>query len=558
MTDRKAPACTLAAENGGFPSVQVWGTRGMVSSMHPAATAAAAQVLHEGGNAIDAAVTLGAAIAVTSHDWAGMAGDSAWLVYLAGPREYRHLDAYATCPAATTPQLLVERFRLDRRRDAAAFREEPPGQRHMGVATGMVPGTPAAWCELAGRLGRLPLARLLEPAIALAEEGVVVNRYFAGALERAVPKLVPFASTREALCSPGGELPREGETLRQAELGATLRRLARHGRAGFYSGETAALIVEYCRRHGGVITREDLAAYEARWRPVLRGSYRGREIVVSGPPTSGAHVIQGLNILEGFDLAALGYHTAAALHLLIEATKLCLADRRALGGDPDFLPIDLGAVLCKEEARRLRETISGERAAPRGKRSLAGASTTHIVVADAEGNLVSATQTIGSAFGCGEVISGTGMLMNDRTWWMALDQGPNVVAPGHRANIGHAPTIVAADGRPCLALGSPGGLGIVQYVIQTLVNVVDYGLDLQSAIEAPRFKIEDLASRVAIERRVDAGVRRALAAMGHRVEELPEWTDRVGGVEGISIDRRTGNLLGGYDPRRNSLAAGIH
>lgn len=187
----------------------------------------------------------------------------------------------------------------------------------------------------------------------------------------------------------------------------------------------------------------------------------------------------------------------------------------------------------------------------------AGSSTTHFVVADGAGNIVNATQTIGSGFGCGEVVEGTGMFMNDRTWWMALAGSPNTVAPGHRANIGHAPTMLAAGGRPYAALGSPGGLGIVQYVIQTIVNMVDYGLDVQSAIEAPRFKLEDLAGRVGIEKRVSAAVRRELAELGHEVVDYPEWTDRVGGVEGVFVDADTGNMLGGYDPRRNSLAAGL-
>ncbi len=552
------PAQILAIENGGYPSIQVWGTRGMASSMHPVATDVAAQVLREGGNAVDAAVALGAAVAVTSHDWSGPAGDSAWLVYLASSGEYRYLDGYSTCSAATTPRLLAQAFNLDPARDAAAFREEPAEQRHLGVVTGMVPGTPAAWCELTGQFGRLPLARLLEPAIALAENGVVVNRYLAQAIERAAAKLAPFVSTRALLGGKNGGFLREGETLKQSELGATLRRIAAGGRDGFYKGETAALIAEYCRRHGGTLTLEDLAGYQPRWRPVFHGSYRGRKLAVSGPPTAGAHVIQALNVLEGYDLAALGYHSARALHLLIEALKRCLADRRAGGGDPDFQRMDVAAIIDKAAARELRKSVSTERATSLAEQAFSGSSTTHFAVADAEGNLVSATQTIGSAFGCGEMVAGTGMLMNDRTWWMALEDGPNTVAPGHRANIGHAPTLLAEGDRPCLALGSPGGFGIVQYVVQTLVNVVDYGLDLQAAIEAPRFKIEDLAGRVAIERRVDERVRKQLEALGHRVQLLAEWTDRVGGVEGVYVDPVTGNMLGGYDPRRNSSAAGVH
>jgi len=555
---KQLPLEHLAVERGGHPTVQVWGTRGMVTSMHPAATDVAAQVLREGGNAVDAAIALGAAISVTSHDWSGIAGDSAWLIYLAGSRSYRYLDGYSVCPEGTTPQLLTERFGLDRRRDNMGFREEPPQQRDAGVVTAMVPGTPAAWCELAAQHGRLPLAKVLEPAIALAERGVVLNRYVSDAFQRGKPKLQQFESSRAVFFDDEAQVPREGQTLRQPDLAETLRRLARKGRSEFYQGDTANQIVDFCRRNGGTITLRDLAAYQARWRPVVRGTYRGREIVVCGPPTAGPHVIQGLNVLEGYDLAASGYHTEQTLHRLIECLKLCLIDRRAHGGDPDFQLMDLTETLSKQAAAALRSKIADGRASTHGEHAVMGESTTHFVVADADGNIVNATQTIGSAFGCGEVVSGTGMLMNDRTWWMALEEGPNIVSPGHRANIGHAPTIVAENGQPCIALGSPGGFGIIQYVIQTLVNVLDHGLDLQSAIEAPRFKIEDLAGRVAIERSMPERVRTALAAMGHKIEELPEWTDRVGGVEGIYVAQDSGNFLGGYDPRRNSLASGIH
>jgi gamma-glutamyltranspeptidase/glutathione hydrolase len=183
--------------------------------------------------------------------------------------------------------------------------------------------------------------------------------------------------------------------------------------------------------------------------------------------------------------------------------------------------------------------------------------TTHFVVIDDSGNVVSATQTIGRDFGCGEVVPGTGLVMNDRSWWMSLRDGPNAVAPGHRANVGHAPTIMFDGEHPAIVLGSPGGFGIVPYVVQTLVNVVDFGLDLQQAIEAPRFRLMDLECTIAIEDRFDRAVLDSLRARGHRVDLLPRWTDRVGGVEGIARDRKTGSLLAGYDPRRNSYAAGL-
>jgi len=548
---------TVEAESGGRPVVQVWGTRGMASSMHPLASEAALDALRAGGNAVDAAVALAATISVTSPDWAGPAGDSAWLVYLAGTREFHYLDGYSTCPAATSAERLRQHFALDRSRDARAFAEEPPDCRHVGVVTSMVPGTPAAWVALASRFGRLGIDRVLQMAVHVAEHGFPVNEYLGLALETYARKIGPFASTRRVFCDGDGAVLRQGARLRQPDLAGVLRAIGERGHDGFYAGSTADRIVEHCRAHGGSITHEDLARYRVAWRNVVSGSYRGTGVVVTAPPTAGVHVLQALSILESFDLAELPYHGPKSLHLLIEALKLALADRRALGGDPDHVSMDVGRLLSADHLAALRARIDPERAATTGLDVFPGSSTTHLCVRDEAGNMVSATQSIGAAFGCAETVAGTGLLMNDRTWWMSLDDGPNGVAPLRRANIGHAPTMLLRDGVPFATLGSPGGFGIVQYVVQVAVNMLDYGLDIQRAIEAPRFRIEDLRGTVAIESRIDAATRGALAALGHGVVDLPAWTDRVGGVEGIVVDPGTGSMQGGYDPRRNSLAAGL-
>lgn len=549
---------TCLREGGGRPPVQVWGHGGMASSMHPLASQAAVDVLRQGGNAVDAAIALAGVIAVTSPDWAGPAGDSAWLIYDAATGRSHHLDGYSVCAAGTTAELLRERFSLDRQRDPRAFQEEPPDCRHTGVVTAMVPGTPAAWVEAQKRFGSMRLDALLDPAIRLAERGFPVNHYLATALQNWRGKVMPFAATRDIVCDAAGELLGEGALLRQSDLAGTLRRLAERGHDGFYQGPTAELIVAHCRRHGGVITQADLQSYRAVWRQPLTGCYRGTDVVVTAPPTAGLHVLQALNILEGFDLAALPYHGVASLHLLIEALKLALAERRATGGDPDFMSIDVASMASTAHADRLRSRIDPARATPGDSPVFAAGSTTHFAVVDAQGNMVNATQTIGASFGCGEVVAGSGLFMNDRTWWMALGEGPNAVAPGHRANIGHAATLLVQAGRPLAALGSPGGFGIVQYVVQVIVNMLDYGLDIQSAIEAPRFKMENLNGRVGLEARFDRAARDALLALGHGVFDFPPWTDRVGGVEGVYVDPVTGHMLGGYDPRRNSMAAGLN
>lgn len=558
MTHNRGTAAEiLAIENGGRPSTQVWGTRGMVCSMHPQATDAAVEILRASGNAVDAAIALGATLGVTSSNWAGIGGESAWLIYWAKTKEFFYCDGYSACPEAMNPDVLRRHFDLDPATNPAVFCEEPPDCRHTGIITAMTPGTPAAWFELSQRFGKLPFSSLFDRAIAIAEQGLPLNRYVAQSLRKFESKLMLFESSRKIFCKPKGVVFNEGDTLIQTDLAETYRRLAATGSEDFYKGETARRIVDYCQRHGGLITLNDLVSYRAAWRSPQRGSYRGAEVIVSGPPTSGIHVLQGLNILEGFSLSELGYHTADSLHVLIEATKLVLGDRRTSAGDPDFVEIDIDRLLDKAYAEQLRAKIRHRRAAPVAEISLTGDSTSHFVVMDSEGNIVSGTQTIGAAFGCCEVVDGTGIVMNDRTWWMTLNNGPNVVAPRRRANIGHAPTIVMTGGRPYLALGSPGGSGIVQFVLQTIVNVVDYGLNIQDAIEAPRFRVEDLEYRVRIENRIPPEVRKTLAAWGHTVLDFPAWTDRVGGMEGLCIDPRTKNILGGYDPRRNSVAVGI-
>lgn len=554
---RDAINAAWLAECQARPPVQVWGTRGMVSSMHPAASQIGADILRRGGNAVDAAVAVGAAIAVLSPDWAGPAGDSAWLVYLKSSNEYRYLDGYSTGPAAISPQRISQHFGLDARVHRREHEEEPPESRHVGMITGMVPGTPAAWCELAQCHAALPLEALLEPAIDLAQRGFPVNQYLAHAVKAHRAKLERFATTRGVWFDAQGTEVAEGALLRQPELGDTLRRIAQGGRDGFYRGDTAAAIVRHSERYGGVMTFEDLAAYRCVWRDVLRGSYRSKDIIVTAPPTAGVHVLQALNILEGYALPQMPYHGVQALHLTIEALKLALGDRRGAGGDPDFMAMDTGRLADKAYAAELRARIDERRATPRGAADFTASSTTHFAVVDAMGNLVSATQTIGSRFGCGDTVAGTGLLMNDRTWWMSLAAGPNQVAPLHRANIGHAATIVARDGVPVAALGSPGGFGIVQYMVQIVSHMVDHGLDIQRAIEAARFKIEHLRGRVGFERRMDAATRAALSRMGHELFEFPEWSDRVGGVEGVAMDPTTGIMLGGYDPRRNSMAVGL-
>lgn len=550
-------AVTLDGENGGRPAVQIWGMRGMVVAMHPVAAQVALDVLRAGGNAFDAGIALSAALAVVSPDWAGVAGDSAWLLHDAARAEFHHLDGYSTCPQRMTPASLVAHFGLDARRVPCAFREEPPSERATGVPTSMIPGTPASWDALSRKLCTLPIRELLAPAVRLAKVGFVVNRYLAESFRLSETKLRAHASSRAEFCAEDGALPKEGSVLVQKDLGETLEELAECGIDTFYRGSIAEQIVAYAKDHGGFMSSADLSGFRPVWRGVHRGPYRGVDVVVTGPPTAGLHLLQALAILERCDLHAMGYHSPAALHYLIESTKRALAERRKLGGDPEHVMQNPAELLAPSRIDMLCSSIRSAEATSVSDVQSLGASTSHFVVCDAVGNLVSATQSLGSRFGCGDMVARTGLMMNDRSWWMSLGDGPNVVAPGRRASIGHAPAILCEEGKPIAALGSPGGFGILQYMTQAIVNMRDYGFDVQDAIEAPRFRLEGLGRRVWVERRIKQETRAALEGMGHEVVEYPAWTDRMGGVAGLEIDRRTGAILGGYDARRNSMAVGL-
>jgi gamma-glutamyltranspeptidase/glutathione hydrolase len=551
-------ASTFLEQTLARPITEVWGRRAMVSTMHPDATLAGLEILRAGGRAVDSAVAVATTLAVTNHNWSGLAGDSAWLIYDNRTQSAIHLDGYSICPPALTPQRLVAHFGLDETTDPSAFREEPEGHREFGIITALIPGTPAALHTAWQRFGNLPFERLLEAAIDRAANGTVVSSYVAGSLQKCSAKLQRFAASREVFFRPDQAPWQKGEMLIQRDLAETLRHYARNPEHEFSGGRTAGLILDCAHRAGVALTRDDLENYRPVWREPVSGSYRGRRVVTTAPPTAGLHVVQTLNILERLLAPEMTYASADTLHLLIEALKCALADRRVSGGDPDHASIPVSHLIDKDYARALAQMIDPLTARHRLADSLSTAvGTTHFVVIDDSGNVVSATQTIGRDFGCGEVVPGTGLVMNDRSWWMSLRDGPNAVAPGHRANIGHAPTIVFDGKQPSIILGSPGGFGIVPYVVQTLVNVVDYGLDLQQAIEAPRFRLMDLESTIAIEDRFSRVVLDSLRARGHNVDLLPHWSDRVGGVEGIARDRKTGSLLAGYDPRRNSYAAGL-
>ena len=553
---------TYKQEQGNRPEVEIRGKEAMVSSTQPLATLAGAKILMAGGNAVDAAAAVGAALNVTQSDMNQIGGDTVMLIYWAETGEFTTIDAYSKVPS--NPQLRDMLEALPGvKGNPEAYKEEPranPRPRGDGVLVSMIPGTAAAWTRAVERFGTKPLSEILAPAIEYAEKGFPINAGFARSLKRNSEAMMKYPSSAK-IYYPGGKPLEEGDLLVQRDLGSTFRKIAEGGFDVFYKGEIAKAIVDYVQANGGVITKEDMANYDVAWRKPYRTDYRGYDVIATPPPTAGIHVLQQLNIVENYDLAKMGYHSADALHVLIEATKLAGADRRGMGGDPDFVDMPMTGLLSKPYAAKRKALIDMNKAmAPKyvAGDALAYESedTTHFVVIDKWGNMVSCTTTLGGGFGSKEIIDGTGIMLQDRTWWLALDPpSPNIVAPNRRANIGHSPIMMMKDGKPFMAIGSPGGDTIRQTVFQGIVNVIDFGLNIQQAIEAARFSANPLDNEVRIEPRISAEVLAELERRGHKLNRTAPWSGS-GNLEGFTIDPATGAILGGYDPRRNSIAIG--
>ena len=554
-------------EQGYRPEVEVRGKEAMVSSMQPLATLAGARILMAGGNAVDAAVAVGAALNVTLPDNCQIGGDTVMLIYWAETGEFITVDAYSKVPSNPKLRDMLEAL-PGVKGNPKAYTEEPRDPvpqtgfrpRGDGVLVSMVPGTAAAWTRAMEKYGTKSLGEVFGPAIEYAEKGFSINTKLAGSFERSAKVMLQYPSSAKVFY-PGGKPLKVGEILVQKDLGATFRKIAQNGFETFYKGEIAKAIVDYVQARGGVITEEDMANYDVAWRKPYRSAYRGYDVVAAPPPTAAIHVLQQLNIVENYDLAEMGYHSADALHVLIEATKLAGADRRGMGGDPDFVDMPMEGLLSKPYAAKRKALIDMDKAMVPNYDAgdplpYESEDTTHFVVIDKWGNMVSATTTLGSGFGSKEVIEGTGILLQDRTWWLALGPpSPNIVAPNRRANIGHAPIMVLKDGKPYMAIGSPGGDTIRQTVFQGIVNVIDFGLNIQQAIEAARFTADPLENHVRIDPRISADVLAELQRRGHNITRQTPWSYQ-GVLQGFTIDPETGAIMGGYDPRWNSMAIG--
>lgn len=534
-------------------------TKGMVVGPEKLASEIGIDMLRRGGNAVDAAVATGLALAVSYPRAGNLGGGGFMLIHLADGNRQTLIDYREAAPAAATGDLFInEDGSVDRMREFFSH------------ASAGVPGTVAGMLLALERYGTLPLETVIAPAIELAEQGLEVSFSLNYEITQRSSRLQMNPEARRLFLTEAGDAPAIGSLWQQPELAWTLKQIAERGAAGFYEGPVAERIEAEMKRGDGLITTADLAAYKALEREPVRGRFRDFDIVATPPPSSGGvHIIQMLNILEGYDLAALGHNSAAYLHLLIESMKLAYADRSRYLGDPDFVDVPVDLLTDKAYAARLRDSI-GDRArpsseiAPGSHMSGESSDTTHYTVADSQGNVVSNTYTLNFSFGSHIAVPGTGMLLNNEMADFAAAPGQpnayglvegeaNAVAPRKRPLSSMTPTMVLRDGRPWLATGSPGGSVIITTVLQVLLNAMEFDMNVATAAAAPRLHHQWLPDRLRAERGFSADTLRLLEARGHSVEIGRSTFGRTQSIMiendrfyGATDTRRPGGWVAGY------------
>lgn len=502
------------------------GKGGMVVSQERLASQIGADILARGGNAVDAAVATGFALAVTLPQAGNLGGGGFMLIYLAEEKRVVAVDYREVAPAAAHANLFLDaEGNVDQRK--ARFSHQSAG----------VPGTVAGLVEVQKKYGKLRLKEVLKPAIRLADKGFIVDYPLAYSLQRAEARLKTHKASRDYFFKPDGSALHAGELWLQKDLANTLNNIARHGRGGFYRGEVADLIVAEMQRHGGLISHQDLQSYRVVEREAVSGNYRGYHIASMPPPSSGGvHLIQMLNILEGWDLETLGHNSADYLHRLIEAMRRAYADRSEYLGDPDFHKVPVQALLDNNYARRLREGINLESASrsadirPALTAPEESPDTTHFSVWDKDGNVVSNTYTLNFSYGSGIAVTGAGFLLNNEMDDFSAKPGvpnayglvgnkANAIAGGKRPLSSMTPVIVFRDGFPVLATGSPGGSTIITVVLQTLLNMMLFDMNIAEATAAPRIHHQWLPDIVMWEKGISPDTRTKLKSMGHNLQD---------------------------------------
>jgi gamma-glutamyltranspeptidase/glutathione hydrolase len=547
--------CAVLSITTGATSVPVRAQRGMVASQNEIASRIGADAIKEGGTAVDAAVATAFALAVV-HPTAGNIGGGGFMIYRPAKGEAAAYDFREVAPAKSSPTMFLK---------DGKYSSEVHHNSHLAVGVpGTVAGLHMAWKEQ----GKLPWKRLIEPAVALARDGFVVTDGLSRSLKGALRQMQKYPAS-VAQFSRNGVPYEPGDTLKQPELARTLDRIATQGPSGFYEGDTALALEKEMLANGGLITRTDLKNYKAIKRTPVKGTYRGYE-VMSMPPVSsgGIGLIEMLNVLEAYDLAAMGPASAAAVHLMAEAMKRSYSDRAHYLGDPAFVKdMPVARLISKEYATELRKTIDPKRTKPSSPTTFEwpheSDETTHISVVDGDRNAVSMTYTLEAGYGSKIVVPGGGFLLNNEmgdfnaapeltTADGLIGTKPNLAEPGKRMLSSMTPTILTKDGQLFMVTGTPGGRTIINTVLETVVNVVDFGMNAQETIDAPRFHHQWLPDRISYEKYgLSADTVAELEKRGHTLQS----GGNQGTAQVIVYNAKEDVLEGGSDRRSSDGGA---
>lgn len=559
-----APAAPAASERAAVAPRETGATEpvrapsGMVVSANTIASRIGADVLESGGNAIDAAIATGFALAVI-HPTAGNIGGGGFMVVRFPDGRTTAFDFRERAPAAAHAKMFLD--------ENDEYSSRIHHNSHIAVG---VPGTVAGFALAHATHGSVDWARLVEPAVALARDGFEISPNLARSLSGVLRSMQRYPASIQSF-SKNGTPYEPGEVLRQPDLARTLERIMQQGRDGFYNGETARLIAEEMRRGGGIITEQDLADYEARERTPIRGTYRGYDVISMAPPSSGGiALVEMLNILEGYDLRSMGSMSAAYVHHVVEAMRRAYRDRAMYVADTDFADVPIERLTSKTYAAELRRSIDESHATPSSVADVAvpaeSPHTTHYSVVDGNGMAVAVTYTLEAGYGSRIVVPGAGFLLNNEMGDFNAGPGltresgligtePNLARPGQRMLSSMTPTILARDGELVAVVGSPGGRTIINTVLGVVLNIIDFGLDIGDAVAAPRMHHQWLPDRVRIEQGgISPETVQALESMGHTVQV----GGRQGAANSIMIDPRTGERVGSPDPRDRDAGAVGH
>ena len=531
------------------------GVNGMVASAHPLASQSGVRMLMAGGNAFDAAVATAATLNVAEPYMSGAGGIGVALVYVAAENRVRALNFSGRAPMAADPEKITA------------------SDKERGALSALIPGNVAGWLTLHETYGKLEREQVFAPAIGYADDGVPVTNLNSRQMSASAERLAPYPSAKIIL-DDLGHAPMPGTRLKMPQLAESFRSIVKGGLEEYYQGDLARRIVKSNQALGGLFTEEDLATYIARWQDPISINYRGYDIFTNPPNSSGFQILQTLKIMEGFDCDDLIFQHPTTVHRFIEAVKLAVTDRIQHAGHLAKIKAPISGLLSDGYAADRRAQIDESRAAYVSGEHFSnkvapeslitgnplefdGGMTTHFATADSDGNVVSVTQTLGGAFGSGMAAGDTGIFLNNMGYWFDLEEGSsNRIGPGREVDFVVAPTQTFKDGKFHVSLGTPGSWGILQTTPQFLMNFLDFGMNVQEAIEAPRLRVYT-GKHVDMEERFPDHLRSALEDLGHDVSVVEPWSMSVGGAQGIQVDSEVGVFQGGADPRRDGFAIGF-